>query len=70
MTKPTSWQTTLTVGTRYKVESLQFSGWTDGDGSGADGYNILDYFGDDDSYKGPDQHGIEPIFDTQTVIEL
>lgn len=66
----TSWQTTLETGKRYNVDALQFAGWTAGDGSGAEGYSILDYFADDGTYKGADQHGIEPIFDTQSVNPL
>jgi hypothetical protein len=38
-------------------------GWTEGDGSGHDGYNVADYFRDG-RYLGPDEHGIEPIFGT------
>ena len=37
-------------------------GWTEGDGSGHEGYQPEDYF-DDGRYLGPDHHGIEPIFD-------
>jgi hypothetical protein len=38
-------------------------GWTVGDGSGHEGYNVADYFDQDGNYLGPDEHGIEPIFD-------
>jgi len=37
-------------------------GWTEGDGSGRDGYSADDYF-DGQRYIGPDAHGIEPIFE-------
>ena len=37
-------------------------GWTEGDGSGHEGYNVADYFCDE-KYLGPDTHGIEPIFE-------
>ena len=51
-------------GTVYSgLVELQFSHW-DGatDGSEDDTYDIAAYFGDA-GYKGPDQHGIYPIFD-------
>jgi hypothetical protein len=41
-------------------------GWTEGDGSGHDGYHVADYFRDG-RYLGPDEHGIEPIFGTGTA---
>lgn len=37
-------------------------GWTIGDGSGHEGYNVSDYF-KGGKYLGPDSHGIEPIFE-------
>lgn len=37
-------------------------GWTEGDGTGHEGYNAADYFNSRGQYKGPDEHGIEPIF--------
>ena len=42
--------------------SLSCSGWTEGDGTGHDGYYVADYFADGE-YRGPDAHGIEPIMD-------
>ena len=57
----TSTQTTLTPGTRYDVDTLTLLGWTEGDGSGHEGYHVADYFAPDGAYLGPDQHGIEPI---------
>ena len=41
--------------------NLEFIGWTEGDGTGAEGYAVEYYF-DGDTYRGPDQHGIEPVF--------
>lgn len=41
--------------------SGRLSGWTIGDGTGHQGYNVHDYF-DGERYLGADQHGIEPIF--------
>lgn len=43
-------------------KSLVLFGWTEGNGSGADGYCIDDYF-NDGVYLGPDECGIEPIFE-------
>lgn len=43
------------------IEDL-FVGWTRGDGSGHNGYNVYYYFDDDGCYLGPDEYGIEPIF--------
>lgn len=40
---------------------LTLVGWTEGDGSGHDGYDAGSYFADGE-YLGPDAHGIEPIF--------
>lgn len=53
--------TTLTIGKKYDVDNLSLIGWTDGDGSGSDGYRIEDYFDVNGEYLGPDCHGIEPI---------
>ena len=39
---------------------LEFRGWTEGDGTGHEGYSVGDYFSD--GYLGPDAHGIEPIY--------
>ena len=51
---------TLIKGRRY-AEGFIFVGWTEGDGSGHEGYNVPDYFRDWE-YLGPDEHGIEPLF--------
>ena len=52
----------LTKGEKYDTDALAFTGWTEGDGSGSDGYHVCDYF-HDGVYLGPDQHGIEPEFE-------
>ena len=52
---------TLTPGQTYDLNTLVFAGWTTGDGSTTDGYNVADYF-PGSKYLGPDEHGIEPIF--------
>jgi len=44
-----------------RPEDLTLVGWTEGDGSGHEGYQYLDYFRDG-VYVGPDAHGIEPVF--------
>jgi hypothetical protein len=52
----------LQIGRRYDVTKLMVSGWTEGDGTGHQGYHVEDYFTRDGAYLGPDQHGIEPLF--------
>jgi hypothetical protein len=42
--------------------TLRCIGWTDGDGTGHEGYSVADYFSD--GYLGPDTHGIEPIMES------
>ena len=44
--------------------TLSCTGWTEGDGTGHDGYNVADYFVDG-VYQGPDAHGIEPIMEAK-----
>jgi hypothetical protein len=44
-------------------------GWTEGDGTGHEGYNVADYFDPEGRYRGPDEHGIEPIFRAMTEDE-
>ena len=53
---------TLTKGTIYNVETLRAIGWTAGDGTGHEGYNVSDYFAADGTYLGADECGIEPLF--------
>lgn len=52
----------LEPGKKYDPDELDLVGWTSGDGSGHDGYSHLDYFDSRGVYRGPDEHGIEPIF--------
>ena len=52
----------LTKGTKYDASKLTCIGWTEGDGSGHDGYNVSDYFTSDGIYLGLDECGIEPVF--------
>lgn len=52
----------LTKGEQYDISTLTCLGWTDGDGTGHEGYNVADYFGADGTYRGADEHGIEPLF--------
>jgi len=54
----------LIQGIRYGAESLRnrFAGWTPEDAD-TDGYSIDAYFADDGEYLGPDQHGVEPLFE-------
>ncbi len=48
-------------GERYAVADLRLMHWTDGDGTGTEGYVLADYFDREGRYRGPDAHGIEPI---------
>lgn len=50
----------LKVGEIYDVTQLEIIGWTCGDGSGHNGYNLFDYFDATGQYLGADQYGIEP----------
>lgn len=47
----------------------QFTGWTTGDGSSTDGYNVHDYF-ENGQYLGPDSHGIEPTFEPEDMVTV
>lgn len=53
---------TLEPGNTYDVTTLDFCGWTAGDGSSTDGYAVDCYFDAEGRYLGPDTHGIEPEF--------
>ena len=58
---------TLVAGQPYNTNRLEFAGWTLGDYTGSDGYQVKDYFSGPDShgcrvFLGPDSHGIEPKF--------
>lgn len=57
---------TLTKGILYAQRDLKLIGWTEGDGTGSEGYNVGDYF-HNDAYLGADPHGIEPIFDDESA---
>jgi hypothetical protein len=65
---PKAWEISedgkMTVGAPYDTDELDLLGWTEGDGSGSDGYNIYDYFRNG-LYIGPDEHGIEPIVEAK-----
>jgi len=51
----------LTKGRAYDLDRLELVGWTTGDGTGIEGYDVWTYFDDQRRYLGPDQHGIEPL---------
>lgn len=53
----------LTIDNTYDISALTLTGWTDGDGTGHDGYNLHDFFDAANRYLGPDKHGIEPIIE-------
>lgn len=55
---------TLEQGKTYDLNTLECTGWTEGDGSGSDGYNVADYFDAQGRYLGADELGIEPTFAT------
>ena len=50
---------TLNKGTRYNLETLVHQGWN---GVETEGYNCWDYFEADGTYRGADQHGVEPVW--------
>lgn len=56
--------TKLEQGKQYDLSTLQLIGWTEGDGSGSEGYTLADYFDADGTYRGADVCGIEPIVAT------
>jgi hypothetical protein len=58
--------TKLTTGRQYDLGSLRLVDWTDGDGTGHEGYTLADYFDGDGKYLGPDGCGIEPIVEIAT----
>lgn len=58
----TDTQQTLAAGQLYDRAALTLTGWTVGDGSGAEGYAVEYYFDPQGRYLGPDEHGIEPTF--------
>jgi len=54
--------TTLTKGRKYSDADLDFAGWTASDVA-VEGYHWMDYFDDASTYLGPDDFGIEPLFE-------
>jgi hypothetical protein len=54
----------LEKGKKYNVKEMlsRYLTWTDGDGSGSEGYSVDCYFDLDGTYLGADQYGIEPVF--------
>lgn len=61
--------TTLVTGEEYAVDKLDWLGWTKGDGTGTEGYEVAYYLDRDGTYRGPDQHGIEPLFEKPILRE-
>lgn len=55
----------LEKGKRYDIGQLQCVDWTEGDGTGHDGYNWHDYFDAGGTYLGPDPSGIEPVLEAK-----
>lgn len=55
----------LIQGAVYDTDALTFTGWTEGDGSGHEGYSCWDYFDAECRYRGADSHGIEPLFEVE-----
>lgn len=53
---------TLVAGHAYNMDALRFVGWTNGDGTSTDAYCVEEYFDVRGRYRGPDHHGIEPMF--------
>ena len=45
------------------LATLDFVGWAGGD---AEGYTLENYFDDEGQYKGPDAHGVFPMFASDT----
>ena len=53
--------TTLTEGEKYDVDAIELVGWENGDADTDNTYSVWDYFEADGTYKGADEHGVEPI---------
>jgi len=56
---------TLDENETYDLDDWTHIGWTEGDGTGHEGYDHLEYFAGGQAggrYLGPDKHGIEPVF--------
>lgn len=52
----------LKRGRKYDLSTLEFIGWTKGDGTSTAGYSVWDYFDRDGKYLGADRHKIAPKF--------
>lgn len=50
---------TLEKGKKYNTDTLVPQGWN---GNDHDGYNCWDYFDADGTYRGADEHGVEPTW--------
>lgn len=61
---------TLTKGNKYDTTKASGIGWTTSDGEAPDGYNRWDYFDQDGIYLGPDEDGVEPLWDSSSILEL
>lgn len=57
----------LTTGQKYDPCALRFAGWSNPHGNILTGYSALDFLDEDGVYLGPDEYGIEPVF--QPVLE-
>lgn len=55
----------LEKGTTYDTSSLRCVGWTEGDGTGSEGYLCWNYFDASGRYLGPDENGIEPVWEEE-----
>jgi len=64
--------TSLTEGVHYDASTLRLVGWMDQDGLRHDTPAIDHnaYFDDDGTYFGPDDDGVEPLFDPSSVARL
>ena len=51
----------LEKGKKYDIDGLKCTGWTPLDADDT-GYNFVDYFESDGTYRGPDVYGVEPEF--------
>lgn len=51
----------LAAGSKYDVDSLELVGWVNGDEATDSTYSMYDYFTSDGTYRGADDHGVEPI---------
>lgn len=56
---------TLTKGNRYNLAILTCTGWINPQGSDLAGYQFEPYFSEDGTYKGADEHGVEPEVESE-----